>query len=117
MPSFNETPMKLSLHTLAVAAGKSVILWTPEGGEGPRTLEGHVSRVHALDVTRDGRLLAAGADGTVILWHTADGSRAAAWDWAQGALNAVAVSPDGMTAAAAGASGQIVLWDMAEATR
>src|SRR5262249_453510 len=45
-------------RTLAVAAGKSVALWNPEAGGAVRSLRGHADRVQAIDLTRDGRLLA-----------------------------------------------------------
>lgn len=64
-------------------------------------------------VTPDGRF-AFGAVGekpiaAFDLWHAVP---ALGYDWGVGRIDTVAVSPDGLTAAAAGASGQIVLFDL-----
>ena len=54
----------------------------------------------------------AGQDGTVRRWEVASGRAAGVLDWSVGKITAVAVAPDGLTAAAGGEKGQIVLWDV-----
>ena len=48
------------------------------------------------------------------MWSVSDGRQVNAFDWKVGPVTAVAVAPDGLTAAVAGKSGQIVVWDIDE---
>jgi hypothetical protein len=59
-------------------------------------------------------LLTGSADNTVRLWEYTDDSLSPreSFDWQLGRVTAVAVSPDGMLAAAGGASGEVVVWDL-----
>jgi hypothetical protein len=45
------------------------------------------------------------------VWDAESGKERAALDWNIGKVRAVAVAPDGMTAAAGG-DGNVVLWDL-----
>ena len=80
------------------------------------TLEGHYSKVFAVDFSPDGTLLVSGSnDGTIRLWDVATGDSLASSDWHTFGLFAVwdlQFSPDGTRIAAVG-SDQIKVWDAA----
>jgi WD40 repeat protein len=70
-----------------------------------------------LDVSPDGRLLAAGlVDGSVTLWDTTSWSRRATLPGRVEYIRSVAFSPDGSLLAAGGgiAGGQLKVWDVQE---
>lgn len=72
------------------------------------------SREHILGAcfTPDAReLLTVGSDGRVRAWETGCWTERASYDFQTGLLVSVAVSPDGLTAAAAGTK-KIVVWDL-----
>jgi WD40 repeat protein len=72
-------------------------------------------RVADLAASPDGKWFAtAGTDHTVRLWHATTGEPGRVFDWEQGAMSAVAFSPDGLTCAAGGYRGQVVVWDVDE---
>ena len=48
-------------------------------------------------------------------WDVPTGKERMAFRWPVGKVRAVAVAPDGMTAAAAADNGDVVLWDVDEA--
>lgn len=61
----------------------------------------------------DGRLLiAVSNEATAIQWNAANWSEQKAYAWGIGKLTCVAVSPDGMIAAAGSDRGKIVVWDL-----
>jgi WD40 repeat protein len=63
--------------------------------------------------TADGSALLSGSwDGTVRLWDARSAAQRAAFDWGIGRVHCLAVSPDGMTAAAGGADHSVVVWDL-----
>ena len=98
-------------HTLATAAGKTVFLWDARTHRKIRSLTGHAKSVTGVAFLSDVRLLTCGTDGTVRLWDSEEGELAC-HDWEIGAVNNVAVAPDGLTAAAGAAQGDIVVWDL-----
>jgi WD40 repeat protein len=79
----------------------------------PKVLEGHGDGVRTLAYAPDGTsLLSAGRDLTVRCWDVASGRQRDAWGWPVGNLSALAVAPDGMTAAAGGDTGRAIIWDL-----
>jgi WD40 repeat protein len=57
-------------------------------------------------------LLTGCLDSTVRLWSARTGTEKGRYDWQLGRVMAVAVAPDGMTAAAAGENGDVIIWDV-----
>lgn len=98
---------------LAAVAGKQCLLLVPGEAEPTAVLAGHEARVNDAAFTPDGtRLFTVGQDGTVRCWEVASGRSVGVLNWRVGKITAVAVAPDGLTAAAGGEKGQIVLWDV-----
>ena len=99
--------------TLAAACGQFLWAWDVRSG-GSLTRQ-KVDRLHfqAIAFTPDGRLLAAVRnDRTARFWDTRTWKEHAAFDWEVGPLVSLAVSPDGMRAAAGSKRGKIVVWDL-----
>ncbi|CAN0281254.1 unnamed protein product, partial [Phaeothamnion confervicola] len=95
------------------APGKAALVCPSDGTGSTLVLTGHTGHVSAVAFhPQRPRLLSAGADGTVRVWDTASGAEAGAFDWRVGPLTAVAVAPDGLSAAVAGRGGHIVTWDL-----
>ncbi len=69
--------------------------------------------IMALAYHPDGRTLVTGCwASTVRLWDGQTGAEQGRFDWKLGRIHAVAIAPDGMTAAAAGDSGEVLIWDL-----
>jgi WD40 repeat protein len=98
-------------HVL-VAEGQVVTVRAFPSGKVEQTLRGHKRVVTAVCRTADGNVATASMDQQVIFWDLAAGKPRAAFDWEIGPVHALALSPDGMRAAAGGARGAIVLWDL-----
>ena len=98
--------------TLAAVNAKTVFLLPPDLSV-PRHTLAHPKQVNAVAFTPDGRhLLTTCQDAAVRVWDAATGKVVTSYDWNVGATTAVAVAPDGLTAAAAGQKGQVVLFDL-----
>ena len=67
-----------------------------------------------MAVSPDGRALATAAGNVAQFWDTTDGRPLRTWDWGVGPLQAIAVAPNGLTAAAGGDRGRVVVWDVDE---
>jgi WD40 repeat protein len=77
--------------------------------------KGHRQAVAAIAVHPHRPVILTGSgDETVSMWDYAETSLTPreTFDWQLGRVTAVAVSPDGLLAAAGGASGEVVVWDL-----
>jgi WD40 repeat protein len=99
-------------RTLAVAA-PGVYLLDPLGTSRPR-LTLPTGPIADLAFTPDGTRLLTVAGKEATVWDTAAGKPLARYEWGKqaGRLSAVAVAPDGLTAAVGGTRGRVVRWDL-----
>lgn len=99
-------------RTLAAVNAKRVFLYPPEPST-PRLTLPHPKQANAVAFTPDGRrILSTCHDGQLRIWDAATGKLLTSYDWGIGQTTAVAVSPDGLTAATAGQKGQIAVFDL-----
>ncbi len=100
--------------TIAAVPGREVKLWSLDNPERPpRHLRGHQHFTCALAFTPDSQLLATGGwDSTVRLWEVASRVECQRYDWQLGRINALALAPDGMTAAVGGDHRDVIIWDL-----
>jgi WD40 repeat protein len=97
---------------MAVGYGSEVGVWDTTTGDRQTVLTGHRKPVGALAFAPDRPVLLTGSqDGTARVWDLPAGREAACYDWALGKVSAVAVSPDGLRAAAGG-DGEVSLFDL-----
>ncbi len=90
----------------------SLYCWSP-GEKVKKVRTGTLTHYRAVAFHPDGRhLLAGNNDTTARLIDSETWQVVRQYTWAIGRLTAVAVSPDGMLAAAGGAKGQVVVWDL-----
>jgi WD40 repeat protein len=97
---------------LAVAAGASISLFDTATGAVVAKLTSHKKKSMSVAFSPSGRTLVSGSfDGTVCCWDVPTRKARAVYRWKIGQVEAVAFSPDGMTAAAGGHA-DIVIWDI-----
>src|SRR4051812_22511068 len=82
--------------------GLSLFPVAARGADEPLSLRGHTKRVSGLAFSPDGsKLLSGGNDGKLLLWDL-KGRQPTAFPDEHGEVLAVAIAPDGRTAASAG---------------
>jgi WD40 repeat protein len=92
---------------------RQVVVWDPALGEATHKFDPEGVK-HCTGWAGDaaGRVLVTAGQANVRFWDTATWQERAAYDWKIGPVTAVALSQDGMVAAAGSKSGKIVLWDV-----
>lgn len=102
-------------RTLAVPNASAVYL-LPADLSAPRAVLEHSKLgVERVAFTPDGhRILTTSYDNLVRIWDAISGELLTSYDFGIGGTNAVAVAPDGLTAAVAGQSGRVMLFDLSD---
>jgi hypothetical protein len=96
-------------NCVAVAVDSAAILWDHHTQkQGPRWE--HDESVVTLAFAPEGTLFTGTDKGIVRVWHPGQDEPVAVFDWQVGPIAALAVSPDGMTAAIA-AGTDVLVWD------
>jgi WD40 repeat protein len=99
--------------TLVTSPATPLIVWDLEQQARRFELGEPRHAIESLAFCPDSVTLATGCqDSTVRLWDTRAGVEKARYDWKLGKVYAVAVAPDGMTAAAGGFNGDVIILDV-----
>jgi len=99
----------------SAGADNLVKVWDYAKGEKARDLRGHTKQVTRLVfVPRSPNFLTAAGDGVLRTWNVETGGSGRAYADARGALDAVAVSTDGLLVAAGGEEGVVRLYTAAD---
>ncbi len=100
---------------LAGAAGPRLRIWDLEGNRETALHKRGAKHFQGLAFTADGRYLATVSnDETVRIWETNNWQEHTTFTWKIGRLLNIALSPEGLCAAAGSDKGQIVIWDLEE---
>jgi WD40 repeat protein len=102
---------------LAAAEASRVQVWDVQSGLSLAVLKGHEKQVWSVAFLPGAKgeqatLVSGSQDGTVRLWTVNPARPGNVFRWPLGAVRAVAVAPNGMTAAAGGENGSVVVWDL-----
>lgn len=94
---------------------QGVLLWDREGSAAGFLTECDAAFVTSLACSPDGRLIAAGQEGSrVTVWNLSTGARWQRLEGHTGPVRAVAFSPDGSRLASAGDDATICVWNVEE---
>ena len=100
---------------LAGIAGPRLRIWDLEGNREVSLHKRGTKHFQGLAFTADGRYLATVSnDETVRIWETNTWQEHTTFTWKIGKLLNIALSPEGLRAAAGSDKGQIVIWDVEE---
>ena len=100
-------------NILAFGTGRELTIYDLASGHAITTLRLPKKHFQQAVFTVDGRqLLTVSNEATVRTWDVADWQPGPTFAWEIGPLKCVAVSPDGLTAAAGSEKGAIVVWDL-----
>ncbi len=98
---------------LAGAAGPSLRIWDVEENREVARHKPSAKHFQGMSFTADGRyLLTVSNDETARVWETRSWQEHSAYTWEIGRLLNIALSPDGLVAAAGSDRGKIVIWDL-----
>jgi hypothetical protein len=99
---------------IAGGADGFIRLWDVASGRFERRIDTRAV-VWSVVVARHGKFVAsAGEDGTVALWELPSGQLSRRIDTKQGAIRAVAISPDDRTLASGGLDNSVCLWNVGD---
>ncbi len=99
---------------IVAVRGMVLVVWDPLMPGKPQLVKNDTrSKFTAAAYHPSGRyLFTTSYDATVSVWDTEDWVRVRRFDWDIGRLRSVAVSPDGLLAAAGSDRGRVVVWDV-----
>jgi WD40 repeat protein len=98
---------------LAGAVGPSLRIWDVEQNREVARRKPSSKHFQGMSFTADGRyLLTVSNDETLRVWDTRSWQEHSAYTWKIGRLLNIALSPDGLVAAAGSDRGKIVIWDV-----
>ncbi len=98
---------------IASSTGSRTVALRSQSGATIRTLASHSTGLKAVDLSKDGRWIASGADdGAVRLWQIATGREMPRLFAHAGFVTSIAFSDDSRLLATASRSGEVKIWDL-----